>query len=362
MQGADAPPLITTGAQGTPLAQAGIIGVPGTQVLYGNQPTGTGQRNGARISGGWWFDACHDKGLMFDWFFLGRESENYYVDSNTTPILARPFFNTQTNAQGRQIDAYPGVLNGSKSVNTTSDLIGFGPSMVCNLCQCCWCCQAPCDDCGGMFSYRKTHRLDLTYGYRFLRLDEDANVGETLVVLNPNALNLPVAVGTTLAITDSFRTESSFQGGEIGLISARTWGAFSLNLVGRIAIGNTHQKLSINGSTVVTVPGQNPVASPIGLLALPTNIGTFTRDRFSIIPFLGAQAGYNVTPRLRATVGYDLMWWTNVLRAVEQIDPVINPNNFVQVPPITGAQRPMPLFKNDDIWLMGLSAGVQYNF
>src|SRR4051812_18535863 len=46
------PPLVTTSPDGTPIFQAGVLGQPGTTILFGNQAVADDARAGVRISAG----------------------------------------------------------------------------------------------------------------------------------------------------------------------------------------------------------------------------------------------------------------------------------------------------------------------
>src|SRR5580704_2583491 len=65
------PPLITTSPAGTPAASAGVLGAPGTSILFGNGTVGDGGRSGARLRGGYWFDPQHSAGIEAQFFALG---------------------------------------------------------------------------------------------------------------------------------------------------------------------------------------------------------------------------------------------------------------------------------------------------
>ena len=75
-------------------------------------------------------------------------------------------------------------------------------------------------------------------------------------------------------------------------------GPWSLELIGRVGIGNTSQEVRIDGSTVTTTGG-NAFNDTGGLLALGSNIGTYTRDEFTILPEASATLGYALSPRCR---------------------------------------------------------------
>ncbi|MET0723229.1 MAG: BBP7 family outer membrane beta-barrel protein [Tardiphaga sp.] len=97
------------------------------------------------------------------------------------------------------------------------------------------------------------------------------------------------------------------------------------------------------------------------LLAQTTNIGNFSRDRFSAVPEVSAKLGYQVTPNIRAFVGYDFMYWTVIIRPGDAIDTTFNPTLF---PPVlfAGAARPAPRFDTSDYWVHGANIGVKATF
>ena len=102
-----------------------------------------------------------------------------------------------------------------------------------------------------------------------------------------------------------------------------------------------------------------------GALALRTNSGTFRHDDFVVIPELGLKAAYQVNDRLRAFMGYDFIYWSDVVRPGNQID---RNNNVGHVP--TSSQfngsddprQPEPLFHRADFWAQGLAFGVELRY
>ncbi len=137
----------------------------------------------------------------------------------------------------------------------------------------------------------------------------------------------------------------------------------------KLGLGNTRTVTTINGSTTFTEPNQPPAQHNAGLFALSSNSGSFTGNQFSIMPELGFTLGYDITCRLRATVGYSFIYWTQVRRAGEQIDTNINPNLFPVAITATGAATAgpqQPQFHNDtplnEFWAQGVNFGLQYSF
>jgi hypothetical protein len=112
------------------------------------------------------------------------------------------------------------------------------------------------------------------------------------------------------------------------------------------------------------VPGvPPPVTSVGGLLALPSNIGRFSKDRTEVIPEFGARIGYQVTSHLQVFAGYSLLYWGEVVRAGNEVDLTVNP---ALLPgsgiPVTGPRRPMPLLTNSSFWAQGIDLGLELRF
>ena len=142
-------------------------------------------------------------------------------------------------------------------------------------------------------------------------------------------------------------------------------GPWSAELLTKLALGDTHQIVSINGSQVQddNVLGISTFRG--GLLALPTNIGRFTQDRFSVVPELGLNLGYQVTDHLRLVVGYSFLYWSSVVRPGGQSDrnlDVTNIPNFISTALPTGQGRPAPLLQTTDFWAQGINFGLQFRF
>jgi len=122
--------------------------------------------------------------------------------------------------------------------------------------------------------------------------------------------------------------------------------------------------VTISGTTVFTSPGGAPVTQQGGLLALPTNIGTYSRDQFSVIPQIGFNVGRQLTNNFRVFVGYTFMYWSNVVRPGDQIDPVINPTQLPTAAgpgTLVGPARPAFAFHESSLWAQGVNVGMGFS-
>jgi hypothetical protein len=110
-----------------------------------------------------------------------------------------------------------------------------------------------------------------------------------------------------------------------------------------------------------------------GLLALSSNIGHFSRDRFSVVPELGLTVGYNITCHMRVFVGYNFLYMSNVLRPGDQIDPILDARkipNFVKLAPTSAAAtstlpisvHPTVPFNEANFWAQGVNCGLEFHY
>lgn len=337
----------------------GAIGQPGTVVLLSGDDLDRQYRPGARFSAGWWFDPCSVHGIDASAFFTGRRTSNYTVNTDNVPDLYRPFFAPNTGipslnnlpGQFREIVGIRNIgINGQFNATNSSFFWGADVNYRRNI----WC------GCTG--------RVDAFAGFRYLNLDESLtlteaiNVSRTIIVQNAAGQNIgQLNAGTTIAVRDRFATDNDFHGGQLGLDIALRRNRWTLDVRPAIAMGVTHQRVCVEGSFVQSSP---PVNSVGGLLALNSNIGCRGNDEFSVVPQITTRVGYQVTERFKAFVGYDFLYWTNVVRPGDQIDTVLDTTRIPGGPggnPIN-AIRPAPLINSSDFWAQGLSVGAEYRW
>jgi len=326
------PALVTTGSSAV-LATAGVLGAPDTSVLFGQSTVNQDWRSGVRVRAGYWFDPARTVGIEAHFFGLENISTDFFASSNGEPVLARPFFNTTSNAQDAQLIAFPGLTAGQVSASETSHLLGAGIAFRKRLCDVC-----------------AVGPVTGIVGYRYLRLKDQLGISSSA-----NSLQFGLS-----AESDQFETRNEFHGLDLGVTGHMTNGPWRFDWLAKVALGGTFTNIAVNGSTVLTTGGVTTTA-PGGLLALPTNMGSFNDQRFSVVPELNARIGYQFSPQLRAVVGYNFTYWTGVVRPGGVIDTTVNPT---QLPPglLVGVARPAPRADTSDFWAHGVSVGLAYNF
>jgi hypothetical protein len=169
------------------------------------------------------------------------------------------------------------------------------------------------------------------------------------------------APGTAFLIEDSFRARNDFHGSEVGFVAEASGGRWSFEMLAKVALGNNHQSVTVNGSTSITPPGQPAEVFGEGIYAGRTNIGTYQRDRFVMVPQFGVEIGYQWTGNFRTFLGYNVLYWPEVMRSADQIDLNLDTGNF---PPSVDPSLPYPAFPglSSGFWAQGVNLGAELHF
>jgi hypothetical protein len=370
------PPLLVTGTQAAS-ATPPFFTVSNLRTLYGNDlPADT--MYGGRVMMGLWFDRCQSWG-MFGSFFTTETNQTTYSEASFdgTRFLARPFYDTNP-----AIDA-PANSPLREQLERVSDLAGQGGAVTIDRSQ-----VLRAADLNFRFNLWNNHptcskwnwHVDGYAGVKYMGLNESLSIREDLRAYGDilgfpetgGVYTLYFPAGTEITVQDRFSTKNNFIGGNLGLMSELRLGRVFLELRSGIALGGNQQDVSISGSTQFRLPNLPPSAIQNGgLLAQPTNIGTYSRTAFSYIPELGVKMGLQVTDHFRIFAGYDMMYWSNVVRPGQQIDRNVNSSQLPTVNPTTGAVTPSQLngpaqpafnFNSSNLWINGFNAGISWIF
>ena len=335
--GMGTPPLVTTSPVGTAQDQAGVLGEPGTTILFGGSDLDGDAVSGGRFSLGMWLDPCQRQGLEFSYFTLGTQTASFGASNADYAILARPFYNTVDGQQDARLIAFDSLVSGSLLTTASTNFEG------------------------GEFLFRQAVQrdcwaeIDLLFGYRWLQLEDGLLIEELTQSLDP------ASAGTSFALYDRFDTRNSFHGGELGMSLRRQVAhCWSLEILAKLAIGNVNSEATVDGQTITIAPTGTTVRQG-GLLAQPTNIGVYERDKLATATEVGVKLKRALGRKTNLTVGYTFLYLSDVLRAGDQIDPSINTS---QLPPgpLTGAAFPEFSFQSSGFWAQGLSIGLEGRF
>jgi hypothetical protein len=347
-KGIHLPPLLTTGATTDPFP--GVLGQPGTKVLIGDDSVGGSDRSGGRFSIGYWLGNDRNLGVDGSYFFLGRQAVDQGFASSGSPLLTRPYINTVSDTQAALRLAFPGRRDGDFSSTVTNELWGAEANVRVALWR------------NGLMQF------DVLAGFRYLHLREALETGDDVFLLAPvrlpakttaNALSLQ-----EVSSVDQFATRNDFYGGQIGAHTTIVWGRLFMDLTGKVALGSTHEAVSIEGAGQVAGRfGVTPV--PFGTLALPSNQGGFGRDIFTVVPEGRLTIGYQVTSHLRAYVGYTFLYTSRAVRPGDAIDLGYNPSMVTAAlgkGTIVGGPRPVFPGTDSEFWAQGLDFGLEFRY
>ncbi len=340
-------PLITTGPANAPIL-GGLSQKTSTYVVQGME---YGVANGLRVDAGWWVDGDRHLGLEAGYIALERQGQGFNPGSNAsgTPVLAQPLIDPVTHTNFTEVIALPGFITGGATVTSHSHFQGGEVNALTNVFS------------GPWFS------AYLLGGFRVLNLDEDLQVATAFAPLLDQFLTFDgqlINPPSSLSTLDSFRAQNRFYGGQLGGRLDWNAGRFDVTFLAKLGLGETEERVQINGISSLLTPGAPTVTVPGGVLALPTNSGNFARSQFAVVPEFGLRLAYQITDHFQVHVGGSYLYWDRVARPGKQIDPVVQ-SGLVPTDPLFGTAtgtHPTFLFHNSDYTVQGFSLGVTWLF
>ncbi len=348
VKSAPLPPTLTTfvpGSLSDTTGSGGDLGVSGTSVLSPSE-MGYGMLPGGRFTLGHWLNSNQSVGLEGDGFFLVGANANFSASSGGSPSLRVPFNNVPPGAgfplgSSSFVLADPNFAAGGQIIRSSLQLWGLEGNALFPTVE------------------KGPFRLSFLAGVRYVNLREGLSIASTETLLDGSG---------AFTGSDSFATRNQFLGGQLGAKAQLQFDQFDGSLLAKMALGNNHQTVSINGSSSVTGFGEpaGSTITPGGIFAEGTNIGNESRNVFAYVPEAQVQVGYNFLDRIRVFIAYDFLYLSNAVRPGDQVDTTLN---FTGNPTIggagstlTGAARPQPQFKSSSFWAQGINIGLGYKF
>ncbi len=345
-RGAYLPPLVTTSPVGDGIENAGVLGEPGTVLLFGDDRTSSGPRSGLRLRGTAAIDIPHRWWLIADWFALPADADRFVASSPGDPILARPFDDRAIGGPNAELVSFPDLVAGCIRVEASHDVWGAGIAVCRNLVH------LPGD------RGESGSRVDLLIGYRFLELTDNVWIDERLRV---TATSSPILLDTEFGVSDEYRSVSRFHGVDLGLRGEWSRNRYFVSGELRAALGQADHCLDQFGWTAVSVPGVGAVSFPGGLLVGSQTMGV-SRDReFAVVPQAELRVGRQITDQLRLSVGYSFLYWSQVVRAGEHIATTIDSTQLPSADSHPAATHEIPLFSSS-YWTQGITANLEWRY
>jgi hypothetical protein len=335
-----------------PLAASRRLDEADSQPLLGDSRLDYRALSGGRLTAGAWCDEFATVGLEARGFVLEQGAVHGGVASGPggAPALGVPFFNTDTGREDLLQVSTPGQTVGRVDFSSTSRLWGAEGNALFNL-------------------FRDCHvSLDVLAGFRYLDLQEALTINTASSPL----LFFQVPFGgtffdppDTILTADRFATRNHFYGGQLGARAGWRLGGLSLDVAGKVALGDTHEVVTVSGSSTLNAGPVPARTVPGGVFALPSNIGRTTGDDFTVVPELEARVGYQFGRHLGVFAGYNITYWSRVVRPGDQV------NRGLSVAQISTANafgrpsdnsQPSPVFNTTDFWAQGLLVGLEIRY
>ena len=364
-------PLLSTGPDVEPIdggflrsSQATVIyGSPFPPALGGNNTQSFQGLSGSRLTLGYWLDDEQRYAIEGEGFLLQTGIGSFEAHGGATgqPPMRIPTYNSVPYRAGGVGIVVPPVEDGVP-VSLPNDVTGgvmFKNTL--NL----WGAQAN----GVMNLYRSgSWEISGIGGFRYLSLAEAFDLNLNIVGL----LNSQYQ-GESGWARDQFQTRNHFYGATLGLRGRYNFGPMFVDMSGRVSFGVDNEVEEISGAfqefntpVVSNLPGMtNGIRSvnqgPNGIFAQPSNEGQTSGNRFAVVPEVGIKLGYNITPAIELTVGYDFLYISSVLRPTDQIDRSFSKGLPFQQDP-SSTVGPTRRFKTTGFYAQGVTVGVAYRF
>lgn len=337
-------PLVTVGSVLDPIP--GAIGQPGTRVVWGGDAStnlGGDLIPGLRFRGGAYSYAAN-VGVEASVFWLETHSDGISAtpDFFNATVIAQPVFNTFSGISDALTDSNPPGLLGGVNIKLRSQLWGAEANLTTGI--------------GNALNGSL-----LLAGFKYLNLDDDLSFlsGPRVVGIVGNT---PLGPGGFNMTQERFTTRNRFYGGQFGAQQSMYWNGLTITGRAALALGASDQEVVIKGGSAGFLANGSPVTVlPGGLLTGPSNLGTHESTHFAVVPTLDLTAGYRVSDNLLAYIGYNFMYWTNVVRPGEQVDLRVDPRGSplsnVYDPNFVG-QFPTVPFDTTSFWVQGINLGL----
>jgi hypothetical protein len=330
----------------------GALGQPNTLGLSGPGNIDYGPFSGIRLFGGAWLDPQQIIGVDASGFVLQQHGQTLAFTSTLggNPLLALRHLDAFSGLQDAFVITAPSAASGGIAIHTNSQLWGADANLA------------------HTFVWVPSFRLVGLFGFRYLDLSEGLSIQTRKMAIDSSAVSFAGKSFSAPAFeltTDQFHARSQFFGGQAGLRGEYYFSHFFVAATGKLALGRTNEVVDALGLSTVQ-PGKGfPLSTVGGLFALPSNSGHFVNQDFGVVPELQVKGGVLLTRWLRATIGYDILYWSRVLRAGDTLDLTVD-NRQVPTSPsfqvgVVG-HSPQPAFPTGSFWVQGLTFGLEFTY
>lgn len=343
-------PLVTSGY--LTIFGSGILGNPGTTVLFDQDKEDFGIQHGFKMTIGGWITEDRKWGAEVDGFYQPEvdESTTLALDpSDPFNILCIPYFDQQLGTEQCAGYVALGFDSASVKISNRQEFWGVGGHGIRNI--------------------RRSENFDMDalFGVRYLKLSDEFSfeqASHTNFVI-PFAEFIPTS--GSYSLVDSFQGENDFFGADLGLRLAYHKGRFRAELQPRVAIGATFQEMNIHGtSSVADTLSGTTIVRPGGFWALDTNSGNHDQTKFTVVPEVHLKLGVEICKNVEFLAGYSAIYWSSVVRGGDHVKREINIDKIAMggYGPFatTLPANPSFEFNTTNFWAHGVTAGIKIKF
>jgi hypothetical protein len=365
----------------------------GNATQFGGGGLDTRFHSGEALRFGYWLDPEHTQAIEGGGFYIGQGTARFSSAPGGNAMVGIPF--VDANGVGQVF-----VVNRPLTTTTTTVFVNTTPATFVHLFDTVSTDQATGSASasysnslwGADLNYRlrtpllreRGATVDVTAGLKYVNLTETLSIGSSVNAAHtdvttfepalglPGTPNVTNSTNSTTATSDTIKTRNNFIGPQFGMRGDyRLDERWSVTGDARLALGANIETLSVSGGTAsivtasttptrtqllagipLTVSNGAPVtttttsSSANGLFASPANAGNRTRTVFAFIPGGNFKLNYDALPNfLTLSLGYNVFWISDVLRASNQITGV-------------GA----PAFQQSDLLAQGVTLGAKVKF
>lgn len=303
------PPLVTTG----------VLGAPGTEILFGGKNYDNSPGQGGYFDAGVAITRCFGFGGSL--FLVG--SEKICFEARNPPIanLSRPFFDPTDGQQ--KVIPIDGVLRDVQfeAKNNFWMIDGY---VLWGLAAC---------------SY---WNFAFTLGYGYATLRDNFEITDRII---PDTIGVDKIEGF-----DRFDCTNNYYAGVLGFTCEWIRKKLALHLWGKAYFGNMVRNIDISGERKSFLPSGAVIIEPGDLLSRFSNSGTHCKRSFEFVPLVGVDLQWWLCTCLGIQVGYFYTYFPRIFLAGEQIDLSVDTDH--------------PISPNHSIsfWLQGVRFGLFLNY
>jgi hypothetical protein len=172
----------------------------------------------------------------------------------------------------------------------------------------------------------------------------------------------PAPLGNQVDYFDQFGVHNQYYVPQIGLRSELLFKSWFCQASGKIGLGLLHMASKMDGTTVQQFADGSLMQTSSGVLAMGP--GTTSQNRFVFLPEFTLAGGYQFTSWCCISVGYNLLFASEVVRAGSLVGPV-DPRQVPQLAgydPTSSTANLASRMHESSFWVQGFTAGLEFRY